>query len=210
MGLGPLLEEVELALAPARPPAVQVVAARLQQQLAVAGKAQRGVGTVELFLDDDVPAGQPFPGHGVVLVAGLQARAAQVRRAGVFEDLGARKRVRGRRNGACHVVLSGKRCNTPRQHAMEREKPTTTPGAAMQGIQRRRGLARDGRAGRLSKGKMAGLPAPSRNGRVSRKPSKGHAPQRTRQRHPWQGQDQRVTKSFSRKLCGGAWCTSKV
>jgi len=92
---------------------------------------------------------------------------------------------------------------------MEREKPTTTPGAAMQGMQRQRGLARGGRAGRLSKGKMAGLSGPSANRTVSRKPSKGHAPQRTRKRHPGQGQDQRVTKSFSRKLCGGAWCTSK-
>ncbi|KEH11946.1 hypothetical protein GY15_24665 [Delftia sp. 670] len=106
VGLGPLLEEVELALAPAGPLAVQVVAARLQQQLAVAGKAQRGVGAVELFLDDDVPAGQPLIGHGVVLVAGLQARAAQVRRTGVLEDLDVRKKTRAWRNGWGHVVLS--------------------------------------------------------------------------------------------------------
>src|SRR5256885_11220615 len=106
MGLGPLLEEVELALAPAGPLAVQVVAARLQQQLAVAGKAQRGVGAVEFFLDDDVPAGQPLIGHGVVLVTGLQARTAQVRRAGVIDGLDARKKVSALGNGWGHVVLS--------------------------------------------------------------------------------------------------------
>ena len=81
---GPLLEQVELPFAAA---ARQVVAARLQQQVGRAAERQAGVGAVELFLDDDVAAGQRGQRRLVGgAVAGLQPRAFEMRRARVLQD----------------------------------------------------------------------------------------------------------------------------
>ena len=79
MGGGPRLEEREVALAVA---ARQVVAAALQAQRAVVGEAERSVGAVELLFDDERAAGQLREGNRrQILVAGLQSRALQMRRA---------------------------------------------------------------------------------------------------------------------------------
>lgn len=87
MSSGPLLVGVELTLAPAHLIGLQIVAARLQQQAAAGTKAQCRIGAVQLFLDHDMPAGQRIVRHGICLIADLQPRATQMRRARIFEDL---------------------------------------------------------------------------------------------------------------------------
>ncbi|MNH07026.1 hypothetical protein D3C79_664060 [compost metagenome] len=72
----PLLELAELALAAATG---QVMATRLQQQLAGGGKTDRGIGAVELFLDHQVLTVQTAVGQLImVAIAGLQAGTLQV------------------------------------------------------------------------------------------------------------------------------------
>jgi len=80
---GPVLEQVELALAGA---AREVVAARLQQ-LARGSERHGGIGAIELFLVDDLHAVQRGQRHlAVVAIARLQPRAFQVRSTRVLEQ----------------------------------------------------------------------------------------------------------------------------
>jgi hypothetical protein len=80
----PLLEEIEVPFARA---AGQHVSAALQAQLAVGADRDAGVRAVELLLDDDVPALQHVERlRREVLVARLQPRALEVRRARVLVD----------------------------------------------------------------------------------------------------------------------------
>ncbi|MOA24625.1 hypothetical protein D3C78_1453120 [compost metagenome] len=85
MRRGPGFYEIELPFAAA---AHQVVAARLQQQFARRAEADAGVRTVQFFFDDQVQAGQAAVRHVVMaFVAVLQARAFQMRRAWVTEQV---------------------------------------------------------------------------------------------------------------------------
>jgi hypothetical protein len=82
VGVGPLLEAVEVALAGA---AGEVVAARLEEELAVGVEAEAGVGAVHLLLDDEVLALDVLEGDGLeVVVAVLEAGALDVAGARVF------------------------------------------------------------------------------------------------------------------------------
>jgi hypothetical protein len=101
VALRPRLEQREVPLARAAP---EVVAAALQQQLAIGVEADPGVRPVDLLLDDRVPAGQLAERHRrEVLVAGLQPRALDVPRARVLEEL-------------CHRATSARprRCGSAR------------------------------------------------------------------------------------------------
>lgn len=99
VGLGPGLDEVELAFAPA---AHQVVAARLQQQVARGAETDAGVGAIEFLLHHQAQAAQLAVGLVVVaVVAFLQPRAFQVRGAGVAEQFkGLRAGAEIRRHGS--------------------------------------------------------------------------------------------------------------
>ncbi|KAG1433384.1 hypothetical protein G6F57_022190 [Rhizopus arrhizus] len=91
--------------------------ARLQQQFARGAEADAGVGTVELFFDDQMQAGQAAVRHVVMaFVTVLQARAFQVRRAGVAEQV---QRLRVSAEILRHGVFS-----------KAVEKPTTQSGRA--------------------------------------------------------------------------------
>jgi hypothetical protein len=80
----PRLERGELAFAR---PAGEVVAAALQQQVALGAEADRGVGAVQFLLDHQVLAGQFGERHGRQIgVARLQAGADQVRRPEVLAE----------------------------------------------------------------------------------------------------------------------------
>ncbi|MCY1240146.1 hypothetical protein D9M72_529800 [compost metagenome] len=129
MRRGPVLEQVELPLARA---AGQVVAARLQQQLARRGERHGRVGAIEFFLDDHVLAVQCRQRRlAVVGIAGLQARAFQMRSTRVLEQRNRRKR-KGRERD--HVGLQMQiRKNRQRAGAKLEERSTRRPERAVSG-----------------------------------------------------------------------------
>ena len=86
MDAGPLLEQVEVLLAHS---AGQEVATALQAEVTVRVERDRRVGPVKFLLDDQQTARQFAEGDAVeILVAGLQARALDVARAGVLVQRG--------------------------------------------------------------------------------------------------------------------------
>jgi hypothetical protein len=81
---GPGLEQAELPLART---AVEIMAAALQAKLARRGEADRTVAAVELLLNDQMASAEGFESDDrSVFIAGLQARALEMRRARILRE----------------------------------------------------------------------------------------------------------------------------